>query len=167
MAQITLKNKLFKDNSGLEVRVTAETVASVELTDIKLGTATAMSREAFLTAFKPARDEAYHLVKVTGDWLPEGSAYEAYSNGATWNGFVSPYFTLEAGIKLMAEMPNLSFSRLHDAFIATDEDAPPGEEDTAYKAETLEVDSKLVTVYPIGASFWCWTLDEESDSFSG
>ena len=80
-----------------------------------------------------------------------------YTLGDTWNGWASPYFTKEQGLKVLEylECEDSHFQEDSQVFvIKMDED------------EYIEVEAEWIpgvtqAVYPIGAGYWVW--DEEDD----
>ena len=117
-----------------------------------------MPKEKFDTTFKPAKLPGFHLVRVTGDWLPETFAAEAYTDGQRWNGWATPRFLLANAKELMTETPNLRYDEHRDVFIATMEGYPAGEDEEVYGAETVDIGGTPTKVYAIGAFSWCWEL---------
>jgi|ThiBio_inoc_plan_1041526.scaffolds.fasta_scaffold03759_5 hypothetical protein len=88
---------------------------------------------------------------ASGDWMDDGVLLACYYNGTRWNGWSMPQFELEVGLKLCELMPDLRYDKERDAFLIGDEDG-----ECEFLAEMISVDGRTITVYPIGAGFWCW-----------
>ena len=158
----TLKYNLFANDEGNFVEVSDETSESVQFAPQGGGRVNSMPRAAFLDKFKPAELPGFVRVQVEGDWLPEGKSFPALSNGKKWNGWEVPYFTTEVGKELAAHIPNLAFSQMDNAFVATDPEAPSGKKQKHFKAEIIEAHGMLIKAYPIGEGAWCWSLAEKA-----
>lgn len=158
-APITSKNTLYADSDGRMVQITQQTDKAVHFCDQGGGFDRWMPADKFAAKFKPAELPGFKAAGVSADWLPEGFTAPAFLNGKKWNGWAMPYFTLDAAKTLLPHMPSLSYSSEQDAFIAFEVEAPEGEQETLFQAETIQVDGAAVKVYAIGSGYWCW--DEE------
>ncbi len=150
--------QFFADEAGHLVEVmctsTAETVVFAPQGG---GFIRKTTRADFESRFKPATLPAFSLVAIGADWLPDDMKVPAYSNGRRWNGWVMPYFTIEAARSLLPFMPDLSYDSMRDAFVSAPDDQA---EEEAYCAATLVIDRLPIKTYAIGAGSWCWLLAE-------
>ncbi|WP_020201337.1 hypothetical protein [Cupriavidus sp. WS] len=99
----------------------------------------------------------FRRVYVTGDWLPDDFAIGAYWDGALWNGFPVPLFSLEDGMALCAAMPSLAFDEVAQVFRMED-----GEDQLWCPQVARVIDGRAVDLYLIGDS-WCWQLAEAGE----
>lgn len=107
---------------------------------------------------KNASAQAFELMAITADWLPDDAKFEAYTNGLRWNGWVMPFFSEKAAHSLLPYMPELRYDGDRDAFIAKANS--PGDDDEVFVAATLQLGSEVIKTYPIGAGCWCWEYCE-------
>lgn len=103
----------------------------------------------FQRKFSPVDPPPLRRMKVTGDWLPPEVVIDAYSNGPLWNGWLIPFFTLEAALALREHMPELYYSE------ATDQFCLQGDDPQWCGATDLTIDGTVVKCYAIGDSY-CW-----------
>lgn len=121
-----------------------------------------MKQAEFDARFKPAQPLKFMPIKVSGDWMEEGAAFPAYSNGLRWNGWVQPLFTLETAQSMIAHHSDLSYDAEKDRFVCT----PANEEPYEFVAQDIEVEGQVLKVYGIGAGFWCWDEVGEVESLT-
>lgn len=153
------EQRLFADAQGHMVEVIPHTdPAIVHFSAQGGGFVRAMPKEAFERQFTPASPPGFALTAVTGEWLPEGMAVSAYTNGQRWNGWAMPYFPFEAAMQLLPHTPNLRYDEATDAFINTMEGYPAGEDEESFGAQTLSVAGAPVKVYAIGTACWTWEM---------
>lgn len=147
-------NNLFKDKDGNLVQI-----HSVQFAAQGGGPLLTVSGDQFAETFEPAEWPGYHLVSVTGDWLPEGTKIPAYWNGTYWNGWVTPMFT-GAGIALLAAlMPDtVSFDGAEGGVLAVHDDDEGDSDMLVIDPEEILVDGQPVKVWYIDG--WCWDLAE-------
>ena len=105
------------------------------------------------------------------DAYPEDFWIEGYTSGYRWNGWGCPYFTLDAGLRLVEVQKQLvreaidgnypyftlEYDAERDAFLLGYKDEPT---DELIEGQNLEVVDAVtrdgMKLYPIGASNWCW-----------
>jgi len=76
--------------------------------------------------------------------------FEGWTDGRLWNGWANPYFAFDEAT-LVASSMNGRYDRVQDAFITT-----AGEEEVWAGQQIPLDDGSQRTVYPLGASSWCW-----------
>lgn len=123
-----------------------------------------LPREEFFDLYSPAELPPFKLVRVSADWLEV--SISAYFNEMYWNGSVQPHFTKESADELVAAMPELRYDEAADAYVFE----PPADSGTHYddedsgklvfSAEVIDTVDGPKKVYPIGAGYWMWFLDE-------
>jgi hypothetical protein len=101
---------------------------------------------------------SFRAATVTADWLEPDVKLPCYHDTRRWNGWGTPYFTLEAGNQLASLMPNLRYVKVRDAFVHTAVESH--DEDLEFIAQIITVDGQPLKLYPIGAGFWCWDYPE-------
>src|SRR6266487_3698101 len=72
-----------------------------------------------------------------GSQSPPEVVIDAFSNGQLWNGWLIPFFTLEAALALREHMPELYYSE------ATDQFCLQGDEPQWCGATDLTIDGKV------------------------
>ena len=105
------------------------------------------------------------------DAYPDDFWIEGYTSGYFWNGWACPYFTLDAGLKLVELQKQLEREAIEgsypyftleydagrDAFLLGYKDEPT---DELVEGQNLDVVNAAerdgMKLYPIGASNWCW-----------
>ncbi len=107
-----------------------------------------------------ANQVVYRFVRVTGDWLPDDLAIDAYWSGLRWNGFVTPLFTLAAARILCEHVPCLEYVERDASFLLTDEYGT-----TRTTSKSYIVGGEALQLYGVGDS-WCWRLVEDADEES-
>lgn len=101
---------------------------------------------------------------TTRDWRPGVFYLDAYSRtfqgytcGEDWNGWATPVFEKQAILSMIEVMGDgddpLSFNDTLDAAAWYSSD---WQETTHYKAESISVGERMVTVYPVGTYEWTW-----------
>lgn len=150
---------LYRDPQGNFVEVIEESADTIKFTSQGGGFVRTAPRAKFDEMFEKANLPGFHQIKVAADWLPENNPLTAYSTGALWNGWATPYFTFEVAQELTVAMPNLRYDETKDAFVHQDSDYP--EEGAEYPANLIQVGGEAVKAYPIGAYEWCWDTFEE------
>lgn len=148
--------QLYVDAQGQLVQVYGPLTDTVEFCPQGGGFPYKVSKAEFLARFKPCDPPTFGPIQVTGDWLPDGMVLDAFGNGLRWNGWAMPHFTYEEALKLLEPCGNIRYDEAEDAFIATIEGYPEGEDEEVFKSVTLDVDGQPVKTYPIGARSWCW-----------
>lgn len=119
-------------------------------------------------------------IRVEMDMVTDGTSFEAYTKGERWNGFATPFFTREEGLRLMEMMsatnklngiPEDSYHYFYtaddgiDAFITQDDDqVKDGIFEQWDVAEERGPNGEKL--YPIGAWAWVWTEVEILPEFS-
>ncbi len=96
----------------------------------------------------------YQPVRVSGDWLPDDFAVDAYWNGVRWNGFLVPLFTLASALQLCESMPTLEFAASDSSFLLRDEYGA-----TFIHGRLYIIGMESLLLYAIGDG-WCWHLVE-------
>lgn len=152
------QEQFFADEDGHLVEVMwTSTAETVRFAPQGGGVIRKTTRADFERRFKPATLPAFSLVAIGADWLPDDMEVPAYSNGRRWNGWVMPYFTIEAARSLLPLMPDLSYDSVRDAFVIAQDDQ--AEEET-YFPTTVVIDGVPIKTYAIGEGSWCWVLAE-------
>jgi len=137
------------------------------------------SEEKFTGRYRePTQEElnnkTLRKIRVTGDWLEEGMVYDAYTTGATWNGWEVPLVTLETVKKFIADLkfmyaasPDGGYDMSHDeekdAIVVIDRFLPENEQvPMEYKGQDYETVDGTKHLYVIGDGF-CWVGYEEGE----
>lgn len=97
--------------------------------------------------------------------INEGPIYMGYTSGARWNGWATPYFTLEEAQKLQAEWNigedlSILYDVTKDAFICKYED---DDEPYIWEGEDIQTVDGIKHLYGIGAYSHIWDEVDESD----
>lgn len=80
--------------------------------------------------------------------------FEGFTNDRLWNGWQTPRFTRSEAERVIAALGGgtARYNQRRDEFVTRIAD-----EDEMWPAETITIaDGEEITVYPIGASSWCW-----------
>ena len=90
--------------------------------------------------------------------INEGPIYMGYTSGARWNGWATPYFTLEEAQKLQAEFNQdvespMLYDVSRDAFILKYED---DDEPYIWEGEDIATEDGIKHLYGIGAYSHIW-----------
>lgn len=96
----------------------------------------------------------------------EGTRFDGWTDGRTWNGWTMPRFELDAALGLAAQLEGqLRYDKDEDAFVNVTGNI--GDDEEIWGAETIALaDGGTIKVYPIGAGSWIW--DEcEHDPLDG
>lgn len=101
---------------------------------------------------------SFRSATVTAEWLEPDAKLPCYHDTRRWNGWGTPYFTLEAGKQLASLMPNLRYVEERDAFVHTAIEFD--DEDLEFLGQVIMVEGQPLKAYPIGAGFWCWDYPE-------
>jgi len=89
---------------------------------------------------------------------PAGESLAGYTTGAVWNGWAQPHLPLEAAKRLLELCPDwgMTYDAVRDAFILPPHDTADSDESEIYESMNIKVGGEIVSVYAIGAGFWCW-----------
>lgn len=96
--------------------------------------------------------------------IDDGPVYIGYTNGDRWNGWATPYFTLEEAQKIQAEFSQgTDFPMLYD--VSKDEFRIQYDDDEPYiwKGEDIETVDGIKHLYGIGAYSHIWDELGEED----
>ena len=90
--------------------------------------------------------------------INEGPIYMGYTSGARWNGWATPYFTLEEAQKLQAEWNigedlSILYDVTKDAFVCKYED---DDEPYVWEGEDIQTEDGIKHLYGIGAYSHIW-----------
>lgn len=85
--------------------------------------------------------------------INDGPIYMGYTSGALWNGWATPYFTLEEAQKIQTSIPRLLYDVNKDEFrIKYDGDDEP----YIWKGEDIQTVDGIKHLYGIGAYSHIW-----------
>jgi hypothetical protein len=146
-----LAHTLYKLANGALFTVIERTAEHVRFTAQGGGIVRMLSVSEFDDQFTQTELPPYAPGIATGDWLPDGTIFPCFYNGTHWNSWRMPQFERDVGLQLCEHMPDLRYDEHLDAFFIGDEDG-----ECEFRAEQISVDGRTITVYPIGAGFWCW-----------
>jgi hypothetical protein len=108
--------------------------------------------------FKPAAPGPFYKAFVDGDWMEESDRLPAWLNGLRWNGWAQPRFEKSAADKIMNDTPGMLFDPERNAYVLPADLDMGRDEEEVFPAETIDTHDGPVTVWPIGAGYWCWQL---------
>ena len=97
-------------------------------------------------------------------YIDNGPAYIGYTNGDLWNGWATPYFTLEEAQKIQAEFSQgVNYPMLYD--VTKDEFRIQYDDDEPYiwKGEDIETVDGIKHLYGIGAYSHIWDEFDNHD----
>lgn len=94
------------------------------------------------------------LFTIEGD-----GEFKGYTNGETWNGWATPYFTKEVAKKVIEhyarDVDVTYYDKAKDLF-AVKFDEVTDEETEYFEGHTVSIEGEEVTLYPVGAYSWTW-----------
>ncbi len=108
--------------------------------------------------FKPASPGPFYKAFVDGDWMEESDRLPAWLNGLRWNGWAQPRFEKSAAEKIMNDTPGMFFDPARNAYVLPADLDMGRDEEEVFPAESIDTHDGPVTVWPIGAGYWCWQL---------
>lgn len=155
-----MSNNIYADEHGLKIEILRTDETGVSYCQQGGGFVHLMTRERFETEFKPFTFPLFSLRNVSAEFV-DNAELDAYSDGFAWNGWATPYFTLEQGLKLCEKMPSVRYDAGSDAFIATDEHQDPEDREQPFEATEIQTAEGPLKVYGIGAGFWVWEWADE------
>lgn len=100
--------------------------------------------------------------------INDGPIYMGYTSGARWNGWATPYFTLEEAQKLQAEWNigedlSILYDVTKDAFVCKYED---DDEPYIWEGENIQTEDGIKHLYGIGAYSHIWDdLDDDDKRY--
>ncbi len=142
---------LYKDEAGYTVEIVDMDTETVTFARQGGGFLHSMARQEFDSKFKPASVPEFQKTWVTSDWFPDGMKLQAYSQGLRWNGWVMPWFELDAAKTLLEHIPELRWNADGDLFKLVG-----GEDHEIWSGKDVQVGDQTLRLYPIGAGSWCW-----------
>ncbi len=92
------------------------------------------------------------------------NAYIGYTSGRTWNGWATPYFTLEEAKKIQAEWNGMTYDEDKDEFRIKYED--DDSEPYIWEGEDIQTEDGIKHLYGIGAYSHIWDeLDDDQKQY--
>jgi len=149
---------LYVDPLGFLVEVSREENGRVFFYPQGGGFERSCDKLAFEHDFKPAAPPAFYQAFVDGDWMDESDRLPAWLNGLRWNGWAQPRFEKNAADKIMNDTPAMFFDPGRNAYVLPADLDMGRDEEEVFPAETIDTADGPVTVWPIGAGYWCWQL---------